>query len=334
MKQLHITNGDGAANIIKRCAVPGDVLPWRDPMHHGPFPADVTLEEVSIVRARYLTGDGLDDQGVLRDFRLRDEHLRAAAQYDRVVLWFEHDLLDQLQILQLLDYFATAEINAAQLEMICIGTFPGVANFRGIGQLDEEQMASLVDQRRAVTQEQKTIAVAGWAAFRSNDPTDLWEFTRRDLGALPYLKTALLRHFQEYPFLQTGLTRTEWQLLSMVGKGVLGPVELFVQNMDMEQALFIGDWPTFSTLNRLCKMGVLECQPSPFFYPPAGPDNRRAFRDQAFALTEIGRDILRGEKDAFDVAKRDQWLGGVHLLSDQPMWTWDAKRGLPTLRMP
>ena len=105
MVDLHITNGDSAANILKESTIRGDVLPWRDPMHHGPFPADLDLASLSKVRARYLAGPGFDAAEVERDFQLRDEHLRGATQYDRIVLWFEHDLLDQLQILQLLDWF-------------------------------------------------------------------------------------------------------------------------------------------------------------------------------------------------------------------------------------
>ncbi|MDH3695461.1 MAG: hypothetical protein OER96_12920 [Gammaproteobacteria bacterium] len=96
---LHITNGDSAANILKKSRIVGDVLPWRDPMHHGSFPAGLELDDVSDVRARYLAGDTTEgNTEAMRDIRLRNEHLKAATRYDEVVLWFEYDLLDQLQI--------------------------------------------------------------------------------------------------------------------------------------------------------------------------------------------------------------------------------------------
>src|SRR5882672_2384435 len=98
---LHITNGDGAANTLKQFCVGEDVLPWRDPMIDGPFPAGLELSAASKLRAAHLAGAHLGYDQVLRDFRLRDEHLAAAAsRYDEITLWFEHDLLDQLQILQ------------------------------------------------------------------------------------------------------------------------------------------------------------------------------------------------------------------------------------------
>ena len=41
--QLHVTNGDSVAEVIKSGTMQGDVLAWRDPMHHGPFIADLNL---------------------------------------------------------------------------------------------------------------------------------------------------------------------------------------------------------------------------------------------------------------------------------------------------
>ncbi len=45
--RLHITNGDGVGNVLDACTIAGDVLPWRDPMHHGPFPAGLDLDAAS-----------------------------------------------------------------------------------------------------------------------------------------------------------------------------------------------------------------------------------------------------------------------------------------------
>ena len=68
-----------------------------------------------------------------------------------MTLWFEHDLLDQLQLLQLLDWFAAAPVPSAKLGIVCIGTFPGVEAFRGLGQLRPAQMGTLLHQRAPVT---------------------------------------------------------------------------------------------------------------------------------------------------------------------------------------
>ncbi|MDU9005499.1 hypothetical protein [Sedimentitalea todarodis] len=323
MKILNITNGDGAANIIKQSAVPGDVLPWRDPMHHGPFPAKLSLSELSVLRARYLVGPDADPTGAERDFQLRDRHLNASSSYDSIVLWFEHDLLDQLQILQILDWFSDTKLKDTTLDMICIDSFPGEPNFRGIGQLNAEQMASLLKVRRPVTKKMLDLAASGWAAFRSSDPHDLLAFLGGELSELPFLAAALRRHLEEFPDVATGLNRTETQLLRLVGEGVHNPEHLFLRNMDMETALFVGDWPTYRAIDALCNGGLVTCDPTPFSFPSLSENERHAFNAQRLSLTETGRRVLDCEQDAFSLMRRDGWLGGVELLASGTTWTWD-----------
>ncbi|MEM6340216.1 MAG: hypothetical protein AAF729_03630 [Pseudomonadota bacterium] len=324
MRTLHITNGDGAANLLKSSSVSGDVLPWRDPMHHGPFPADLSLDELSGLRARYLVGPTGDPTEAERDFRLRDDHLRAATNYDSIVLWFEHDLLDQLQILQILDWFAGTDLGETSLEMICIDWFPGIEPFRGLGELTPDQIRRLYPARNSVPVETLRLARAGWQAFRSDDPNHLLDFTKVDLSPLPYLAAALWRHFEEFPFMTSGLTRTEAQLLSLVAKGIDRPSQLFVKNMDLEIALFIGDWRTFTVFDTLCASSLLANSEGAFQYPPFKAD-RTAFENQRLQLTDVGRSVLEGQETAFRHVRRDGWLGGVRVASDDNMWTWNGQ---------
>lgn len=101
---LHICNGDSASHTLNASSIPGDVLPWRDVLHDGPVPSNFSLEELSEIRARYLASStAFAFESIRRDFDVRDAHLQNAATYDEVMLWFEHDLYDQLQLIQLLD---------------------------------------------------------------------------------------------------------------------------------------------------------------------------------------------------------------------------------------
>ncbi|MCP5082630.1 MAG: hypothetical protein GY948_13165 [Alphaproteobacteria bacterium] len=324
---LHITNGDGAAGLLKASGLEGDVLPWRDPMHHGPFPANADLQTLSEIRGRYLAGPGLPEGDVVRDFELRNEHLKSACLYEEVVLWFEHDLLDQLQILQVLDLVADRFAAPRALSMICIDRFEGVEGFRGLGQLTCEQIKSLWPQRKPVSEAQIALASKGWSAFLSNDPADLERFLSEDLGELPFLAAALKRHLEEYPEAGTGLTRTEAQILALVTGGVHSPVSLFVQNMDLETTLYMGNWPTFSRINVLCSgpTSLLRCDPDgKFRYPPNEQFPPTAFAAQCLLLTEAGKDVTSGKRSAHNLIARDEWLGGVHLKSGEPMWSWDS----------
>ena len=323
---LHITNGDAAADTLKQFLAQEDVLPWRDPMIDGPFPAGLNLSATSQIRAGYLAGPGLAYDQVLRDFRLRDEHLAAAGRYHEITLWFDHDLLDQLQILQLLDWFADAEISNTQLRIICVDGFPGILPFRGLGQLDPAQMATLVDKRSPVTAVQLRLAQAGWAAFRSPDPREIETYLKRDLRPFPFMKAALSRYLQEFPATANGLGRTDRQILQLISDGVSRPGEIFAANMDLETALFIGDWGTYRHLRDLCnvRQPLLNCRPYGEFRGPLNAAlSTEQFRRQELSLTEFGRRVLANDADASAFDEPDFWLGGVHLTKGKPRWRWD-----------
>lgn len=334
VKQLHITNGDTVVTSLEDSSIQGDALPWRDPMHHGPFPADLDLDAVCDIRAEYFAGAGKFIDSVKHEFDLRNNRLRTASQYDEVVLWFEHDLLDQLQILQLLDWFSDAEMGTTALTMICIDTFPELPGFRGLGQLSGSQLETLAPQREPVTSAQLQLAKTAWKCFRSENPNDLQKLIRSDTSALPFLSKAIQRHLQEYAWTSDGLTRTERQILKLVSTGVVNPEQVFVQNMDLENALYIGDWLTYRIIARLCNLNtpLLSCTPHESFrYPPEHDLTQDLFQQQALSLTDAGREVLAGKRNASALINRNEWLGGVHINSDEPIWMWDNAASRLTL---
>jgi hypothetical protein len=103
---LFITNGDSAAGRIEASGLAGEILPWRDVLHEGPVPCGLSPEELSDVRARFLAERGWTSLAeARRDFARRDATLAGYGDHEEVVLFFEHDLYDQLQLIQVLDWF-------------------------------------------------------------------------------------------------------------------------------------------------------------------------------------------------------------------------------------
>ena len=134
----HLTNGDLAAAVIRRVA-PGEVIPWRDVLHEGPVRAGLTLDELSTERAAFITEAGWGRAS----FADRDAALRSLVAEDEVVLWFEHDLYDQLQIAQILARLAELRVPAERITLICIGEHLGIAHFGGLGELRPDQLEAL-----------------------------------------------------------------------------------------------------------------------------------------------------------------------------------------------
>ncbi|HEV2460021.1 MAG TPA: hypothetical protein VGS80_16815, partial [Ktedonobacterales bacterium] len=231
-------------------------------------------------------------------------------------LWFEHDLYDQLQLLQALDWLAGRDLDATRVSLICIDAYPGVAPFYGLGQLTPGQLATLFPARQAVSPAQLARASAAWAAFTSPDPTPIETLLAGDTSALPFLRAALLRHLEQFPAVGSGLSRTERQILETLAAGDTAPRALFRASYDQEEAPFMGDAGFFAraaTLGQGPHPLLANADGSPFAAPTTYPPDD-AFVSQRLTLTDQGRAVLAGHADW--IALRgglDRWLGGVHL---------------------
>ena len=316
MPSLHITNGDCAADTLRR-VVSAPVAIMADVLHEGPCPP-VDGDAWHAVRAGFLAG--LVDQP--------DERLRAGlasgdrivtdacARGDEIVLWFEHDLFDQLEVIRTLDLMNRAR-GPWRASLICIDRFPGVEPFYGLGQLSAEQLSTLVGTEAPITPEHLTVASAAWAAFRSADPRDLLAIA--ESSALPFLGAALRRFLAEYPSVDNGLNQTEEIALQALAAGPTSAGALFRAAQAREARPFLGDLSFFDMLHRLASARV------PLVSLEKGPQATAA-RDHRVALTGAGGDVLARQADHVRLNGIDLWRGGVHLTGqDRSPWRWDAR---------
>lgn len=323
---LHITNGDSAAAGIRASGVPGVVLPWRDVLVEGPVPGNVSDEELRVIRATFLADQGWATyEEALADQVARDDTLARLGAGDEVTLWFEHDLHDQLQLVQILDRLARRGNAGARVSLICVNRFPGVEPFYGLGQLAPAQLATLWDSRRPISREQLDLARAGWAAFRAPDPGRLFMLAQAGARALPFLSAALIRLLQEYPDMASGLSRTEWEILRSVEGGALRPHDVMQSVSALEEAPFRGDsglWLQMRSIGA-CPTPLLRQVDGRLFISPAAYPPSDDFLAQTLTLTDAGRQALAGAIDHVALNGVDRWIGGVRLAGHTVRWRWD-----------
>jgi hypothetical protein len=322
---FHLTNGDSAAQTLRRTRLRGPVLAWRDVLHEGPVPPG-DAATVRRARARFFAETGWDDERVVLDELERRDRafLDALGEGREVVLWFEHDLYDQLQLVQALALAVEERVPADSLRLICIDRFEGRPSFAGLGELTEDELASLWIVREPVGPATLAAAVEVWDALRESDPRAVESLSYRRLPGLPFAPAALKRLLEELPAVGDGLGRTERQLLETLADGDATPGELMLAVGAAEEAPFMGDawvWLRLHELGAgprpLVKAGTAGRSPQP---PPRG--DGEAFRNLTFCLTEAGRGVLEGRDDRVAAVEIDRWLGGVHVVGQAP-WRWD-----------
>jgi hypothetical protein len=222
---LHVVNGDSTAATLRETSIGGDVLSWRDALHEGPLG---TRED----RARFLASCRFGSyHELLSDLVARDYALAGA---DAVVLWFEHDLYDQLQLVEIL---ARRPANA---ELIQATVF--------LGELTPPELEALWPAREPVADQQLDLAAEVWGELVAGRiPLD------RDLSALPFVDAALARLAED----REDPPRSDRQLLEILSEGPRTRWELFRENGKREEAAFAGDVWIWRRLDALVEQGLV-----------------------------------------------------------------------------
>jgi hypothetical protein len=287
---LHITCGDFAAEELRRAGMADEVLPWRDVLHEGPVPLDVTGRELRQIRADFIASCGWGDyEEVLGSLDERDRLVQQSAA-DGAVLWFEADLYDQLQLLEVVSLLRG------------LGVAPeSVLAFRGAGfsGLDADGLRKELQPLDAATMR---VAAEAWRAFRSPDPSGLARFAAEGVGSLPYAGEAVARLLEEYPGVGDGLSRLERVMLEAASSGAVSGAALFKAVSRQEERPFFGDWPCWLVASRLMS------GPEPVL---AGGEGN--FPDRMVRLTKAGERTLSGGSDWMRTGGRGRWIGGVRL---------------------
>ena len=302
---LHVTNGDAAAGVIEATGIGGEILPWRDVLHEGPVPAGLSLAELGNVRADFLASLAGDAIELRREFAARDRTLEDFGDHDEVVLWFEHDLYDQLQLAQVLDFFASAALGTTRLAMVCGDEY--------LGPSTPERLAARFAEREPVTDAQLALGRAAWAAFRSPDPREIERLVAGDTSALPYLGPALVRHLEQFPSTVNGLSRSEQQALEEIDAGAHTLGDAFVAHQRREEPFWTGDATFFTWLDGLARDA----------HPLLVLGDGSSEMARPVSLTEAGHRVLAGRDDRVRLNGIDRWLGGVHLAGHEAAWRWD-----------
>ena len=310
---LHVTNGESAGNTLRQTTLGGAVLPWQDVLHAGPVPA-APRRELLRLRARFLADAGWGSRrAILGSLERRDAQLlRALGDGAEVVLWFEHDLYDQLQ---LLDVLALAQEAGAELELVMVDSFPDKPSFRGLGELTADELETLWPQRRRASAGTIAAAAKAWEAFQASEPSALAELAQREEPELPFLAPALRRLLEELPAPGDGLSGTERRALTAIAAGHATPREAFRAAQDSEVAPFLGDTWFYAAVAELGTGGnrLLESTDGEPL-PPAPPlGDAQRFVALPLRLTENGAKVLAGDANRVELLGIDRWVGGTHV---------------------
>lgn len=311
-----ITNGDHAAGVLAAHFPNAEILVWRDVLVEGPVPGNLEGAELNALRSAYIAGAfGLDLAEVTADFVRRDEKLCAIPKNSRVELWFETDLHDQLQLVQIL---SEIERRNLQFDLHLALTPPP---------LGKSTIDAMSESLTPVTSEQVDCARQIWAAFRAPSPLAMLDVANGGPD-LPEASAAIARLLQEFPNID-GLGRIERSALHQIEAGHTTPNLAFAAYAVQEPVPFIGDLGFFNRLDGLAfgKTPLITGLPEGGISKACRDKDSTGYAQTEVALTTAGSNVLRGEADRLDLCAINRWIGGVQLRVGN-IWRYDAARSI------
>lgn len=361
---VHIRCGHDILDALRR-ALPGTPIAWVDPISEGPPRAqglDARAEFLQLSYGARGSAESLAAQDRELEASVGDASTEDEAR-SQIVLWFEHDLFDQVILLYLLDWlydrgFAHSDPGVRLIQIDRHASIGSPEQFRGLGQLAPEHLAALYpDAARPLQEADWHRARTAWQAWNAPQPDALMklieslnsEVAGEDPSALPFLRTAFERHLAEFPTLIGGLSRTETIILERLAQaareshgapgaagGGLPPDQLFRAFVKQDRWLGLGDlmfWPRIVGL-AFARRPLIRCEvdgrapdDAEMVYGCCRASDAAERQRLLLYLTDFGDEVLRGSSDHVDTNGLDVWRGGVHLRTPDNVWRFNAQTG-------
>ncbi|GAB3961981.1 hypothetical protein GCM10028805_61930 [Spirosoma harenae] len=263
-KILHVLNGDSTAYSFAKSGIPGDVAVWREMLSEGPL-LDVSqpIEKLWNLRENWITSEFGDrqqeeedtyHQKVVAEFN----RIYQLGEYDEIILWFEHDLFCQINLVFLLNCFSRIDLGQTKLKQVSINQFEGMPNFKGLGELTSNQLASLYPHAELLTDYELALSARVWSAYAISDIAALTNLLTEDFGRLRYLHDALVAHIARLQVDTNGLSLIENQLLALVQKSPKTSRQVVGEWLASDRIYGLGDWSIETYLDRLIQQQVIQ----------------------------------------------------------------------------
>ena len=213
--QLHITNGDMFTDKLRTLKLDGDIITWREMLCEGKTETNVGSESFWKTRFEFLNKNYKVSKSwfidkTLKEYRTLCNHKKE----DNIVLWFDYDLFDQINMLAVISWLKTHR-PYAEISLVSSDEEENLENLLGLGQLADEQLRKLYTNRTLLTQDDIEYADYVWQLYCSDNPIRLENLKDFDSFQFSHLSGAIEAHLLRFPSIRNGLNEVENNILRL-----------------------------------------------------------------------------------------------------------------------
>ncbi len=250
---LHVLNGDSTLYTFNKTGLDGDVMVWREVLSEGPLEGNISSAGFWNSRSKWIEDTFNDTDGGYQH-KVIDELGKLNEPYDEINLWFEFDLHCQVNLLGVMRMLnQQTNMSAAMVYLICPADHPDIADFKGIGELNADQLEELYDTREHLNELEFELAAEAWPLYVNGNAAEIAQWLNQNAfwGALHLLKPALQAHLKRLQINADGLNYIEQKLLDIYAGGAITKPEIYNAFWSTEKIYGMGDSEIDIYLNRL-----------------------------------------------------------------------------------
>jgi hypothetical protein len=257
MSILHILNGDATLHGFEQTGLEGDTFVWHEIFSQGPLTENIASAAFWKAREEWILQTFHEDSsGFVK-------HLEKIYEpYEEINLWFEFDLHCQANLLGVMMLLSKqTDLSRPAIYLICPGDFPGKETFRGMGELNGEELEYLYDNiRLRLNDYDFVLAAEAWKLYVDNNAAALekWLNETTFWDSLHLLKPALEAHLKRLKINENGLNYIEQKLLDIYNNGKKNVREIYQEFWDTEKIYGTGDLEIDLYLKQLEDKGLIE----------------------------------------------------------------------------
>ena len=137
---LHITNGDFTTKYLKKLKFSGDFITWREMLSEGKTTTDVGSEAFWKTRFNFFkTSYKITKKPFIENTLKEYRNLCNKKSNKEIVLWFEHDLFCQINMLAVLSWLNRYR-KGHHISLVCSGKIEDSKKMFSLTELNKQQI--------------------------------------------------------------------------------------------------------------------------------------------------------------------------------------------------
>ena len=253
---LHITNGDITTKYLKKLKLKGDFITWREMLCEGKTITDVGSEDFWKTRFDFLKTSYKISKKKFIDYTLKEYRtLCKSKQQKEIVLWFEHDLFCQINMLAVISWLKRYR-KGYQISLISGEKLDNSKKLFALSELTPDQIQDHFKNRIELSQDDIEYADYIWQLYCSDSPLRLetvHQFNQK--SPFRHLADALKSHLLRFPSIENGLNVVENSILKTVKENKFTSKEQLVGNLLQNQENYgFGDIQYYNRLDKMNKL--------------------------------------------------------------------------------